>query len=240
MQPDREIYYCEYLRSLYRLGMYQDIVEHGELHRGGGYGRYLIARSELALGLDQRSLRLLSDTLLLDPDDSVSSDAALWLSILLDGSVGGDSILSLARLAVDAAPDPGCFEITRLADACLDEGLLEEARLLLFELRLAGEDGDYYYWSCMAELAREEQDPERRVWASRRALECRETPSSEEQLAWALLSSAEEGLEDGNLLLAATRLSEACSLEWAGEEVHERASSLLDLLEEYERGMAER
>ena len=88
----------------------------------------------------------------------------------------------------------------------------------------------------MAELARAEQDPERRVWASRRALECRDTPSSEERLAWALLSWAEQGLEDGDLLLAARRITEARSLEWAGEEVHDRASSLLDLLEEY--GMA--
>ena len=112
LQPERELFYCEYLRCLFRLGRYEDIVESGELHRGGGYGRYLIARSERELGLDQRSLRLLSDTLLLDPDDSVSADAALWLSILLEGEVCGDSVLSLARMAVEAAPDPGCFELT--------------------------------------------------------------------------------------------------------------------------------
>ena len=235
-RPQSEVYFAEYLRSLYGLGLYERVLELSDLVRGGGYPLYVLARSEQAVGLEPASMDRMVE-LLGSPDDSTAMDAALWLSILLQGSVDPDSLVSLAMLAAGSDPSSGGFASTRLVDALIDAGMLERARELLGMLRRNG-CTDYYYWCCMSDLARAEGDQERRVWACRRALERREVPASWNDLAWAPYTAGREAAEKGDMVAALGRLGEASGLEYASEEILERVDSLLATLEAFRSGPA--
>lgn len=232
-RPQSELYLGEYLRALYRLGRFREILDLEPLLRdgSGGYCRYVMARAERELGLPRVSTQALLQLLASDRD-SVAADAALWLSILLETELEPDSLLALALLAAGPGPPGSDMPSTRLADAYMEMGMLGEASALLSAIRLSGCCG-YHYWVCASELARRELDHERRIWACRRAVECRRVPATLRSLAWALYSGGRAALRDGDLALALSRLREVSSIPEAPDDIALEADSLAALVEAF-------
>ena len=229
MRREKSYYFTEYLKSLYRLGEYELILSLVPFLRGNGYARYITARAEEETGSELHSIEIFSESL--DSEsNSIAADAALWLSILLDGTVSEDSIRTLAETAV-LYDSSSSFYRCRLAGVYSEAGDFENAYIQLAVVRRMGKT-DYYYWKSMTSLARDERDHERHVWAARRANECRRIPEAARNLGWALYMAGNNAMRSDDLVLAVSLLEEALRLE-ADEEITLRSDSLLGMIYEF-------
>mgnify|MGYP001025908758 FL=1 len=236
LEPWNQWYLAEYLRALRSMEMYGDMMEISGMVRGGGVCRYYLAACERELGMDPSPSKLVLQELAVSDDDSTASDALIWLVLLLDGEVTGDSLLKMAERAVELSPDEDfyrCVLAERLAE--MDE--VEAARVHLHILRLRGATG-YSYWGAVAAAAEAEDDGERRVWALRRAMEARVCPQSVRDLGWALYFLGRDSLRGGELEMSRTWLEESAGLGDTSEIFVQRADSLLDLINEFENAAA--
>jgi hypothetical protein len=159
-----------------------------------------------------------------------------WLSVLAAGRGCREEALDLAReaaLRMPADPFYGSMLVERLASC----GRLSEAAEHLSRLRREGSYG-LSFWAASASVAREEGDQERLIWALRRVLECRTTPSASEDLGWALFVSGLGLLSDGSCTMALERIEEAQSLARSGGELALASDSVAALIHEYQETAA--
>jgi tetratricopeptide (TPR) repeat protein len=225
-EPQDQWYLSELLKALSRLGLTSDIEALAPFIRGGGSARYHAAAGGHAASEDWLREAALSG------DDSTAADALCWLSVLASGRGSPGEALELAREAALRRPsDPfyGSMLVERLASC----GRLDEAAEHLCRIR---RDGSYglSYWEAAASVARLEGDQDRLIWALRRALECRTTPSASENLGWALFVSGRRLLSEGGCTLALERIEEAGSLARPGGELALAADSMESVIHEYQ------
>lgn len=232
LDPQDQWHLAELMRTLWNLGRTGDVLDLRGLVRGGGPARYYAAASG-----DTCSVLWLENAAR-SGCDSAAADASFWLSLL--ASRRGDDLgaLDLCRFAVLRAPDDRFYRaafVERLARA----GRVDEAASQLAVLRLASAP-DQAYWSAMAALAEAEGDVERRVWASRRALETRWTAESAECLGWALVAAGMRSLRSGVPEAALAAIEEARGLAAAGSRLESCSDSLLGVLLEFEEAASAR
>lgn len=233
MEPSSHWFLAEYLRALRSLGMFREMMEYSDLVRGGGVCRYYLAAAERELGMEPSpSLRYLLDASG-SSDDSTAADACAWLTIFLQGRSREDSVLALAARSVELRPDEEFYRCL-LAERLAEAGDLEGSREQIGRLRLAGGDG-YSYWRAVAVLAAAEDDPERNIWALRRARERRTCPESARELGWALYFRGRDALRAGDLALSGEALRESALLADSSEVFVQRSDSLLRLIDEFEK-----
>lgn len=236
MEPSSQWFLAEYLRALRSLGMFPEMMEYSDLVRGGGVCRYYLAAAERELGMEPSpSLRHLLDASV-SPDDSTAADACAWLAIFLQGPSLEDSILALTVRSVELRPEEDFYRCL-LAERLAEAGDLEGAGEQIGRLRLGGADG-YSYWRAVAVLAAAEDDPERNIWALRRARERRVCPESARNLGWALYFRGRNALRSGDLALSGDALRESSLLGDSSEVFVQRSDSLLRLIDEFEKTAA--
>lgn len=229
-RPQDQWYLGEYMRSLYRLHRYREILDLAWTVRGGGVCRYYLARAEQALDTVPESRRYFEEVLA-SPDDSTAADAASWLSILVREETSADSILTLLRMAVELRPEEAFYR-ARLVEALSEEGMTGEAWDHLRLLRLKGERPQSY-WSAWAAYAEAQGFRDLEIWALRRAWECRRCPQTARNLGWALYLAGRDTLRAGNLREALPLLRESVSLGCSAEVFAMKSDSLIQLVEEF-------
>jgi tetratricopeptide (TPR) repeat protein len=230
-EPQDQWYLSELLRALARLGLSTGIDSIAPFIRGGGPARYHAAAGGHAASEEWLRGAALS------PDDSTAADALCWLSVLAAGRGCREEALDLAREAALRRPsDPfyGSMLVERLASC----GRPSEASEHLSRLRREGSYG-LSFWEASASVARAEGDQDRLIWALRRVLECRTTPSTSEDLGWALFVSGRRLLSDGSCTMALERIEEAESLARPGGELALATDSLAALIHEYQEASAD-
>jgi len=227
-------YLGEYMKTLRALGMTVELMELDPLVRGGGVCRYYLASAELESGSGCSPSTDFLTGMLSSTDDSAAADAAVWLSLLLHDSLTQDSLISLLSGAVSRIPDDGFYR-SLLAERLSESGLVEEAREQLVAMRLAGFLGSPY-WEACASLAEAEGDPERRIWALRRAVESMRCPATEENLGWALYQTGRNRMREGDLEGSALLLSETATLGDTSDAWRQKADSLIALIDEFQAG----
>jgi len=225
-------YLSEYMKSLDALGMTAELLALAPLVRGGGACRYYLAKAELTSGTGASASADFLAGMLDSPDDSAAADAAVWLGILLDDSLPGDSLVALFAAAVRLVPASGFYR-SLLAERLAEEGRLEEARGQIAAMRLAGFAGRGY-WDACASLARAEEDAPRRIWALRRSVESMRCPSTVDALGWALFQAGRDLLREGDPEGAEPLLLESAHLEGGSGEWFARADSLLGLIHAFQ------
>jgi len=232
IEPDNQWYLAEYLRALKNLMMFEELAAYGEFVRGGGVCRYYLASAERELGYSTSpSLDHLVSVSVCE-NDSAAADACIWLAILLQDDVSTDSVLDLVETAVQLQPKVDFYRCV-FAEKLAENGEIELSRDQLIQLRLEGSDG-YSYWQACASLAEAEEDADRRIWALRRAMDCRICPESRRNLGWALYITGRDALREGDILQSTEWLSEASAL-WDSSEIFvQKSDSLLELIDEFE------
>ena len=229
MSPQNQWYMGEYLRSLYHLQRYREMLGLADVVRGGGVCRYYLARAEEALDTLESSRQWLRRALNA-PGDSVAADAASWLSVLSRERLGPDSVLALVRMAAELRPNDRFYR-ARLVEELARAGLLQEAWDNLRSLRLLQEPSQSY-WSAWASYAEAEGDRRRRIWALRRAYSSRRCPSNARDLGWALYLAGRDTLRAGHAAPAAALLRQASAMGCSTEIFAVKADSLLGLMRE--------
>lgn len=232
IEPQNQWYLAELMRSLWNLGRTGEILELRFWLRGGGPARYYAAASG-----DTDSVRWL-ETAAGSSCDSAAADASFWLSLLASRSGDCLEALDLCRIAVLKSPDDQFYRAA-LVERLSRAGRIEEAASHLCVLRLASPPG-LPYWSALAALAEAEGDAERRVWASRRALETRWTAEAAEGLGWALAAEGVQSLRCGRPDAALAGIEEARGLALSGGRLESYADSLLEILHEFEEARSVR
>lgn len=230
-RPQDQWYLGEYMRSLYRLQRYREILELAWTVRGGGVCRYYLARAEEALDTIPESRRYFEEALN-SPDDSTAADAASWLSILAREEIGPDSVISLLRMAARLRPEEAFYR-ARLVEALSEEGMTGEAWDHLRLLRLEG-DRSQSYWSAWAAYAEAEGSARREIWALRRAWQGRRCPQTARNLGWAIYLAGRDTLRAGNSREAVSLLRESASLGCSSDVFAVKSDSLIRLVEEFE------
>ena len=235
-EPEKQWYLAEYLRALRNLSMFEELLAHTAYVRGGGVCRYYLAVAEREMNIHpSASLEYFHETSASD-DDSTAADACIWLAILLQNEVSGDSIINLASDAVEKAPSSEFYRCV-LAENLARNGMVEQAREQIHWMRLEGYAG-YSYWQACAELAEAEEDDERRIWALRRARQNRNCPDTARNLGWALYISGRDALRNGDLVYSRERLQDALQTGDSTEVCVMKSDSLLNLINEFENRAA--
>lgn len=232
MDPANQWYLSEHLRALKNMGRFSEILEYSAYVRGGGVCRYYmaVAEEECTTG-PFPSVEYFLETACSD-NDSVASDACIWLCIILRDEVPTDSLLALSVSAVERSPGTGFYRCV-LVEHLSEAGRLDEAGEQLRFIRLSGET-DYYYWQSFSRLAEAEGDAGRRIWALRRARQSRNCPESSRNLGWALYLSGRDALRNGDLRYSMERLTEAVLLGDSTELFVLKSDSLQGLIHEFE------
>jgi tetratricopeptide (TPR) repeat protein len=226
LEPARERYLSEFMKSLSMLGMDSEILGLARYLRGGGVGRYYAA----AAG-DSASLAYLAETAA-EGGDSAAADACCWLSILCFSSCGAESSIALLERSVFLEPgDP--FYRSLLVQRLAASGRLDRAIEHLDLLRRT-RARDAVYWQAAASVAEAEGDDVRLAWALRRCWQARQTSEAGRDLGWALYTGAGRAVSEGEIELARQWLTEARGLH-ADSVVTLRSDSLLRLLDEFEK-----
>lgn len=237
MEPSSQWFLAEYLRALRSLGRFREMMEVADLVRGGGVCRYYLASAERELAMEPSpSLRYLLDASV-SSDDSTAADACAWLAVFLRGGTREDSLLALAARAAELMPEEDFYRCL-LAERLAEAGDLEGAGEQISRLRLRGVES-YSYWRAVAALAAAEDDPERNIWALRRARERRVCPESARNLGWALYFRGRNALREGDLDLSGEALLESSLLGDSSEVFVQRSDSLLRLMDEFEKTAAD-
>lgn len=230
--PSNQWFLAEYLRSLRAMELYPQVLECSLFVRGGGVCRYYLADSEERLGLEVRPSMEYLLCASGCSDDSTAADANLWLSLIYLHREDTGAALSAASSAVRLMPEEEFYRCV-LAERMAEAGSIETSRELLHGLRLDGV-ADRSYWQAMEALAEAESDQDRRIWALRRARECRLCPGTDRELGWALYLAGRNALRDGDTNGSRELLTEASGLGDTSEVFALRADSLLELLDEFE------
>ncbi|OPL17969.1 MAG: hypothetical protein AVO35_07355 [Candidatus Aegiribacteria sp. MLS_C] len=234
-EPSNPWFLAEYMRAMRAMGMYHEVLSCSVFVRGGGVCRYYLADCEMDLGSEETPSL---DYLVRESsgDDSAAADACIWLSIVQLGNDDPQAALSSASRAVDLVPEDAFYRCV-LAQRMAEAGSLETSRDILAGLRLEGET-DLSYWQACAALSSAEGDEDRVIWALRRARECRRCPGTDRELGWALYFAGRDALREGDTELCRHRLTEAAVAGDTAEVFVQRADSLLELLNEFEKGPA--
>lgn len=232
LEPQNQWYLAELMRTLWNLGRTGEILELRAWLRNGGPARYYAAASgdtDSVLWLEKAAE---------SGCDSSAADASFWLSLLASRSGDDLEALELCRVAVLDSPGDQFYRAA-LVERLSRAGRIEEAAAHLAVLRRASPPG-LPYWSALAALAEAEGDAERRVWASRRALETRWTAESAEGLGWALVASGMQSLRRDGPEAALEDIEEARSLALRGSRLESCADSLLGIIREFEEAASAR
>ncbi len=226
-RPQDQWYLGEYMRALYRLQRYDELLDLGWAVRGGGVCRYYLARAERALDT-LRASRGYFEEALESPDDSTAADAASWLSILAREDIGPDSVIALLLMSVEMRPGEAFYR-ARLVEALSENGMLGEAWEHLRLLRRE-DDRSQSYWSAWAAYAEAEGSARREVWALRRAWEGRRCPQTATNLGWALYLAGRDTLRAGHPGEALPLLRESSALGCSSDVFAVKSDSLIDLV----------
>lgn len=232
-EPSNPWFLAEYMRAMRAMGMDHEVLSCSVFVRGGGVCRYYLADCEIRLGL---GVTPSLDYLVRESagNDSASADACIWLSMVRLGTDDPQAALGLASRAVELAPGEAFYRFV-LAERMAEAGSLETSRGILAGLRLEGEL-DHSYWQASAALASAEGDRERVIWALRRARERRRCPGTDRELGWALYFAGRDALREGDAELCIRWLTEAALTGDTTEVFVQRADSLLELLNEFQKG----
>lgn len=226
-RPQDQWYLGECMRALYHLERYDEILDFSPLVRGGGVCRYYLARAEEASGTDPLSRGYFEEALR-SRDDSVTADAASWLCILARESISNDSLLSLAKMAVELRPEEDFYR-ARLVEELSEAGRPDEAWDHLSLLRQSGEVGQSY-WAAWASYAEAEGSVARELWAIRRAWQGRRSPSNARNLGWALYLAGRDTMRAGHADAALPLLRESAGLGCSSEVFAVKSDSLMELI----------
>jgi len=231
LQPDNQWFFGQYLKTLRELERYDEILDLSSLVTGGGSCRYYLAVAERETGTEPSISLEYFEAAYISEDDSISADAAVWLSILQRNQLSVDSICIILEKTVNSMPESDFYRVL-YAETLIESGNIEDAVTQLDILHSL--DRGYSYRQAQSALAEYEADSERLNWTLRRAYAVRPVPEVARSLGWQLFISGYEDLRNGRLELARKRLEDAS--QYGTTEVFAvESDSLLLLLDEFEQ-----